>query len=109
MRSARCRTCSLDWGHDEMTVHDVAAGAAPAPTGIGRCADVPLHSERVTETATDAAVTAHVAAAAEAHGYAAEQLDWPTPEGIDVKPVYIAADRDAAASAGPTARPTPRA
>ena len=29
-----------------------------------------------------------------------EQLDWPTPEAIDVKPVYIAADRDAAVSAG---------
>ena len=26
--------------------------------------------------------------------------DWATPEGIDVKPVYIAADRDAAAAAG---------
>ena len=35
-----------------------------------------------------------------AHGYTPEQLDWPTPEGIDVKPVYIAADRDAAVEAG---------
>ena len=37
---------------------------------------------------------------AEAHGYTAEQLDWATPEGIDVKPVYIAADRDAAVAEG---------
>ena len=29
-----------------------------------------------------------------------EQLDWPTPEGIDVKPVYIGADRDAAVGGG---------
>ena len=42
----------------------------------------------------------HVAAAAAAHGYTADQLDWVTPEGIDVKPVYIAADRDAVVEAG---------
>ena len=71
-----------------------------ATTGIGSFAEVPLRSERTTEPATDAAVTAHVAAAAEAHGYTPEQLDWPTPEAIDVKPVYIAADRDAAVAAG---------
>src|SRR4051812_27257892 len=71
-----------------------------ATTGIGSFAEVPLHSDRTTEPATDAAVTAHVAAAAEAHGYTPEQLDWPTPEAIDVKPVYIAADLDAAVSAG---------
>ena len=27
-------------------------------------------------------------------------LIWHTPEGIDVKPVYVAADRDAAVAAG---------
>ncbi|OBK70392.1 methylmalonyl-CoA mutase [Mycobacterium sp. 1274761.0] len=69
-------------------------------TGIGSFADVPLHSERATEPATESAVTEHIAAAAEAHGYAPEQLQWSTPEVIDVKPVYIAADRDAAATAG---------
>ena len=42
---------------------------------------------------TEADVTAQVAAAAAAHGYTAEQLDWHTPEGIVVKPVYTAADR----------------
>ena len=69
-------------------------------TRIGSFGDVPLHGERAGEPATEAAVTEHVAAAADAHGYTPEQLDWMTPEGIDVKPVYIAADRDAAVAAG---------
>ena len=42
----------------------------------------------------------HVAAAAAAHGYTPEQLVWATPEGIDVKPVYTKADRDAASRPG---------
>ncbi|HEV7853774.1 MAG TPA: methylmalonyl-CoA mutase [Mycobacterium sp.] len=83
-----------------MTVNDVAGKAAPEATGIGSFADVPLRSERAAEPATHAAVTAHVAAAAEAHGYTPEQLDWSTPEAIDVKPFYIAADRDDAVKAG---------
>src|SRR5689334_5716825 len=85
------RTCSPDWGHDEMTA---------STTRIDSFADVPLRSDRATEPATEASVSAHVAAAADAHGYTPEQLDWSTPEGIDVKPVYIAADRDAAVKAG---------
>ena len=52
------------------------------------------------EPATESAVVEHVAAAAAAHGYTAEQLDWSTPEGIEVRPVYIGADRDAAVAAG---------
>ena len=60
---------------------------------IGSFADVPLHGEEVAAAPTDADITAHVAAAAAAHGYTAEQLDWHTPEGIVVKPVYTAADR----------------
>jgi methylmalonyl-CoA mutase len=71
-----------------------------ATTGIGSFADVPLHGERSGEPATEAAVAEHVAAAASAHGYTPDQLDWVTPEGIDVKPVYVAADRDAAVAAG---------
>ncbi|BBY61249.1 methylmalonyl-CoA mutase [Mycolicibacterium sarraceniae] len=63
-------------------------------------AEVPLHSERPAEVPTEAAVTDHVAAAAAAHGYTAEQLEWQTPEGIAVKPVYVSADRDAIAAAG---------
>jgi methylmalonyl-CoA mutase len=83
-----------------MTIHDVAGQPAPATTGIPSFADIPLHGDRDGEPATDAAVAKHVEAAAAAHGYTPDQLDWATPEGIDVKPVYIAADRDAAVAAG---------
>jgi methylmalonyl-CoA mutase len=69
-------------------------------TGIGSFADIPLHGERSGDPATEAAVAEHVSAAAAAHGYTPDQLDWITPEHIDVKPVYIAADRDAAVAAG---------
>ncbi|BBY42787.1 methylmalonyl-CoA mutase [Mycolicibacterium celeriflavum] len=67
---------------------------------IGSFADVPLNGERGVEAPTEAAVAAHVEAAAAAHGYSVDQVDWVTPEGIDVKPVYIGADRDAAVAAG---------
>jgi methylmalonyl-CoA mutase len=84
-----------------MASTEVAAetGAA-APEVIGSFADVPLHGERTASPATEAAVDAYVATAATAHGYTAEQLTWATPEGIDVKPVFVAADRAAAAAAG---------
>ncbi|WP_099037621.1 methylmalonyl-CoA mutase [Mycobacterium neglectum] len=68
--------------------------------GITNFADVPLHGEKIGEPATEAAVSEHIAAAAAAHGYTADQLDWATPEGIDVKPVYIADDRDGVVDAG---------
>jgi methylmalonyl-CoA mutase len=68
--------------------------------GITNFADVPLHGEKIGEPATEAAVSEHIAAAAAAHGYTADQLDWATPEGIDVKPVYIADDRDGVVEAG---------
>ncbi|OLP03096.1 methylmalonyl-CoA mutase [Mycolicibacterium porcinum] len=71
-----------------------------ATTGIGSFADVPLHGEGTGEPATPAAVETHVAEAAAAHGYTPDQLTWATPEGIDVKPVYVAADRDEVAEAG---------
>lgn len=69
-------------------------------TGIPNFADVPLHGEATGAPVTEEAVAAHVAAAAEAHGYTAEQLDWQTPENIVVKPVYTAADRSALAADG---------
>ncbi|MGV0742666.1 methylmalonyl-CoA mutase [Mycolicibacterium sp. XJ870] len=69
-------------------------------TGIGSFADVPLNGDGAGQPATPDAVEAHVAAAAAAHGYTADQLTWATPEGIDVKPVYVGADRDAAVEAG---------
>jgi methylmalonyl-CoA mutase len=71
-----------------------------ATTGIGSFAGIPLQGDRDGEPAKEAAVAKHVEAAAAAHGYTPDQLDWATPEGIDVKPVYIAADRDAAVAAG---------
>jgi methylmalonyl-CoA mutase len=75
-----------------------------ATTRIGSFADIPLHGERGRKPAAPpvslAAVAEHVEAAAAAHGYTPDQLDWVTPEGIDVKPVFIAADRDAAVAGG---------
>ncbi|KGI68133.1 methylmalonyl-CoA mutase [Mycolicibacterium rufum] len=67
---------------------------------IGSFADVPLHDGGAPAAPTREQVGEQMAAAAAAHGYTAEQLDWSTPEGIDVKPVYIAADRDEIAAAG---------
>ncbi|WP_216637294.1 methylmalonyl-CoA mutase [Mycobacterium sp. GA-1285] len=67
---------------------------------MGSFAEVPLHGDKRAEAPTEAAVAAHVEAAAATHGYGADQVDWVTPEGIDVKPVYIGADRDAAVAAG---------
>jgi methylmalonyl-CoA mutase len=53
-------------------------------------ADVPLHGDRETQRPTDAAVQERFSAA----------THWHTPENIDVKPVYIAADRAAAQAEG---------
>ncbi|OFJ52125.1 methylmalonyl-CoA mutase [Mycolicibacterium grossiae] len=87
-----------------MSVSDVTGQPTEAVRSTGSAvpsfADVPLHGEKTAEPATAEAVADYVAAAAAAHGYTAEQLDWATPEGIDVKPVYIAADRDAVVDAG---------
>ncbi|MGV0644923.1 methylmalonyl-CoA mutase [Mycolicibacterium sp. XJ879] len=77
-----------------MTVNDVAG------TDIASFADVPLRGEQTPPPPTPTDVAAHVEAAAAAHGYAAEQLTWITPEGVDVKPVYVGADRDTAVAAG---------
>jgi methylmalonyl-CoA mutase len=67
---------------------------------VGSFADVPLHSDRTVAQPTDDAVREHVEAAAAAHWYTPDQLVWHTPEDIDVKPVYIGADRAAAESDG---------
>ncbi|MET0579508.1 MAG: methylmalonyl-CoA mutase [Ilumatobacteraceae bacterium] len=63
-------------------------------------ADVPLRGEGASSPATAAGVDDLVSTAAAAHGYAGEQLTWTTPEGIDVKPVFIEADRSEAVAAG---------
>ncbi|BBY83906.1 methylmalonyl-CoA mutase [Mycolicibacterium pulveris] len=80
-----------------MTVNDVAGSAG---TEIANFADVPLRPERTPAPPTPADVASHLEATAAAHGYAPEQLSWDTPEGIDVKPIYVGADRDAAVAAG---------
>ncbi|WP_428340087.1 methylmalonyl-CoA mutase [Mycobacterium sp.] len=67
---------------------------------VGSFSDVPLHSDRGVAPPTDDAVRRHVEAAAAAHSYSPDQLMWHTPEDIDVKPVYIAADRAAVESDG---------
>ncbi|MGV0627507.1 methylmalonyl-CoA mutase [Mycolicibacter minnesotensis] len=77
--------------------------ASTSHSTIGSFADVDLHGEQGTEVVaqvSETAVTEHVAAAAAAHGYTPEQLDWHTPEGITVKPVYTAGDRSAAVADG---------
>jgi methylmalonyl-CoA mutase len=71
-----------------------------ARTAVSSFADVPLRGSAATPAPTPAAAAERVAAAASAHGYTAEQLNWSTPEGIVVKPLYIGADRDAAVAAG---------
>ena len=74
---------------------DVTTGSVPS------FATVPLHRDGdVSQAPTAADAAALVADAAAVHGYAAEQLDWSTPEGIVVRPLYVGADRDAAAAAG---------
>ncbi len=60
---------------------------------IGNFAEVPLNADRPPAPPTEAAVEKHVAAAAAAHWYTPDQLEWHTPEDIAVKPVYIGADR----------------
>ncbi len=78
----------------------MTAGTSDAPGTLGSFADVPLHGDTGTAPVTAAAVAEHVAAAAAAHGYTPDQLEWHTPEGIPVRPVYTAADRAAAVADG---------
>ncbi|BBY77555.1 methylmalonyl-CoA mutase [Mycolicibacterium parafortuitum] len=73
---------------------------ATEPKKIESFADVPLVGETTPTPPAPSEVTAQVSAAAAAHGYATDDLDWTTPEGIDVKPVFIAADRAEVAAAG---------
>lgn len=69
---------------------------------IGSFADVPLEDPQFPQPAAPTAeqTDALIAAAAAANHYTPEQVVWSTPEGIDVKPVYTKADRDAAESEG---------
>ena len=62
--------------------------------------DVPLQGDTVAVEPDPGAAHRWIDRAAAAHGYAAEHLDWTTPEGILVKPLYTGADRDQAVAAG---------
>ena len=79
-----------------MTQSEVASATARVPS----FADVPLHSGSSVAPPTESDVAQHISDAAAAHGYVAEQLQWQTPEGIAVKPVYVGADRDAVVAQG---------
>ena len=67
---------------------------------IPNFADVPLQGDTVAVEPDPGAAHRWIDRAAAAHGYAAEHLDWTTPEGILVKPLYTGADRDQAVAAG---------
>ncbi len=73
-----------------------------ATTGseIRSFADVPLRSDEPGRSVTPDAVERACRGGRRRARLRPEQLTWATPEGIDVKPVYIAADRDEAAEAG---------
>ncbi|MCD2106834.1 methylmalonyl-CoA mutase [Rhodococcus sp. IEGM 1409] len=69
---------------------------------IGSFAEVPLEdpqSPAPTPPSVEQA-QALIEEGANANNYAAEQVVWSTPEGIDVKPVYTGADRTAATESG---------
>ncbi|MCM6772313.1 methylmalonyl-CoA mutase [Nocardia sp. CDC159] len=66
---------------------------------IGSFADVPLDAPSAARVSGEQ-VEQFVRAAAAANHYAPEQLLWATPEGIDVRPVFTKADRDAVVAAG---------
>ncbi|MFI8565899.1 methylmalonyl-CoA mutase [Rhodococcus sp. NPDC078407] len=69
---------------------------------IGSFADVPLvdPDEPTPSPPSAEDVAAHVEEGAKANFYTPEQVVWSTPEGIDVKPVFTEADRDAAEAEG---------
>ncbi|WP_433612881.1 methylmalonyl-CoA mutase [Prescottella agglutinans] len=69
---------------------------------IGSFADVALTDPEFPQPPAPTAeqTEALVENLATANNYTAEQVVWSTPEGIDVKPVYTKADRDAAEAAG---------
>ncbi|QUR67317.1 methylmalonyl-CoA mutase [Mycobacterium spongiae] len=69
-------------------------------SAIGSFANTPLKGGHAAPAPTASAAQQYVAAAADAHGYEPEQLQWHTPEGIEVKPIYVGADRRAAEADG---------
>ena len=69
-------------------------------SAISNFAEIPLESDRPLRPPTDATVEKQVATSAAAHSYTPDQLEWHTPEDIDVRPVYIGADRARAVADG---------
>lgn len=67
---------------------------------IPNFADVPLQGDTAAVAPDPDAVGRWIDRASAAHGYAADHLDWTTPEGILVKPLYTGADRDQAVAGG---------
>lgn len=69
---------------------------------IGSFAQVPLTDPQfpTPEPPNAQQVRDLIESGAAANNYSAEQVVWSTPEGIDVKPVYTKADRDAVAADG---------
>ncbi|MEN0140054.1 MAG: methylmalonyl-CoA mutase [Rhodococcus sp. (in: high G+C Gram-positive bacteria)] len=69
---------------------------------IGSFAEVPLEDPQSPPPSAPTAEQTDelIASAAAANHYSPEQVVWSTPEGIDVKPVYTKADRDAAEAEG---------
>ncbi|EID73758.1 MULTISPECIES: methylmalonyl-CoA mutase [Rhodococcus] len=69
---------------------------------IGSFADVPLEDPQFPQppAPTPEQTDELIASAAAANHYSPEQVVWSTPEGIDVKPVFTKADRDAAEAEG---------
>lgn len=90
----------------------ITTSAAVSSTAVPRFTDIPLHDE-VRKAAeadslestdpggpTKAEVSKYITDTAAAHGYSPEHVEWQTPEGIAVKPIYTGADRDDIAAAG---------
>ncbi|QNG18844.1 methylmalonyl-CoA mutase [Rhodococcus triatomae] len=69
---------------------------------IGSFADVPLTDPQfpTPEPPTTEQTRQLIESGAAANNYSADQVVWSTPEGIDVKPVYTRADRDAVVAEG---------
>jgi methylmalonyl-CoA mutase len=86
-----------------MTTSDIETTTS-AQNGAGAVpsfADIPLRETDSTAIpCAESAVTEHISTLASKLGYTPEQLDWQTPEGITVKPVFTGADRDAAVAEG---------
>ncbi|MGE2834512.1 methylmalonyl-CoA mutase [Mycobacterium sp. SMC-4] len=73
---------------------------ATEPRKIDSFAEVSLYGGAETPAPTPSEAAELFEAAATTHGYTAEQLTWETPEGIDVKSIYLGADRDDVVQAG---------